>query len=349
MSEEQGGKKSRGCRFGCLAMALVLGGLVVLVALAAVFGFSSLSRDFSLGGSSRHRVAGPRLEGGEDEVPVLSEVWSGGTGETKVVRIPLTGIITFSEGGAWMGEGGSASAALRAIKRATHDPDVEGLILEVDSGGGGITASDILYKALLDFKHAQRGRAIVTIMGDVAASGAYYISLPSDLILAHPTTITGSIGVIMQSYNIQELAAKIGLKDVTFKSGENKDLLNPFHEVSAEQRAMLQRVIDALYNRFVSLVANARQLPEAEVRKLADGRIFAADDALKAKLIDDIGYSADAEQAMADLLDIPALKVVRYEEETSFLDLLRNRRGFGMSLQSVLAPRESHLMYRWGL
>lgn len=343
---EQNGSKPRGCRFGCLALSLVVGGAIVLAAVVAVFGFSNLSREFTTVGRTHHRFAGPRLEGGEDEVPVMSEVWSGGTGETKVVRIPLTGIISFSEGG-WMDESGSASAALRAIRRATHDPDVEGLILEVDSGGGGITASDILYKALLDFKHAQQGRGIVTIMGDVAASGAYYVSLPSDIILAHPTTITGSIGVIMQSYNIQELAAKIGVKDVTFKSGNNKDLMNPFHDVSPEQRAILQGVIDALHNRFVRLVAESRKLPEADVRKLADGRIFVAEDAVERKLIDGIGYGADAEREMARLLSAPGIKIIRYEESVSLFDILRARRGFGMSMADFLKPRETRLQYRW--
>ncbi len=344
--EAEGKKKSHGCRFGCLALALLAGGLLVLVAVAVVFGFSSLTRESLLGGHGS--AFSSRLEGGEDEVPALREVWSGGTGDVKVVRIPLSGMISLGDD-SWMENTGSARAALRAIKRATHDPEIEGLILEVDSGGGGITDSDIIYKALQDFKQAHKGRVIVTLMGDMAASGAYYISLPSDIIIAHPTTITGSIGVIMQSYNVQELAAKIGIRDVTFKSGENKDLLNPFHDVSPEQRAMLQGVINALYDRFVKLVAEGRKLSEADVRKLADGRIFVADDALQHKLIDSIGYSTDAEQEMERLLNASGLHIIRYEEESSFFDLLRMHHGFGMSLSSLLKPREARLMYRWSL
>jgi len=348
MGVDANGENSHGCRFGCLALALLVGGLTVLVAVAVVFGFSSVSRELPhLGGHGSAFTS--RLEGGEDEVPALREVWSGGTGDVKVVRVPLSGMIFLGDD-SWMENAASSRAALRAIKRATHDPEVEGLILEIDSGGGGITDSDIIYKALQDFKQAHRGRVIVTIMGDMAASGAYYISLPSDVILAHPTTITGSIGVIMQSYNIQELAAKIGVRDVTFKSGENKDLLNPFHDVSPEQRAMLQGVINTLYDRFVKLVAEARKLPEADVRKLADGRIFVAGDALEHKLIDGIGYSADAEQEMARLLNVSGgLRIIRYEEESSIFDLLRMHHGFGMSLSSLLKPREARLMYRWTL
>ena len=348
MSEENG-KKSNGCRFGCMTMALIAGGVIVLVAVVAVIGLVSVSKKVS-GGHAHHFVASPRLEaGGEDEVPVLREIWSSGVESgTKVVRIPLTGMIMLGEDG-WAENAASASAALRAIKRATHDPEVEGIILEIDSGGGGITASDMIYKALLDFKAAHPGRVVVTLMGDIAASGAYYVSLPSDIILAHPTTITGSIGVIMQSYNIKELAAKIGIKDETFKSGDNKDLLNPFQDVTPEQRAMLQSMIDSLYGRFVKLVAKSRKLSEADVRKLADGRIFVADEALEHKLIDGIGYSADAEKEMAKLLNVSEINVVRYSEEVSFLELLRSHRGIGMSVSDFLKPRETRLLYRWWL
>ena len=341
-------KKSSGFGKGCLVAALIMVGIMVLGIAGLIFLFASLSKDFKVHGrhGSTLTASSKSMEGGEDEIPVLNEVWSGGSGETKVVRIPLSGVIFLGEN-SWMGDTTPSLAALRAIKRATHDSEVEGIILEIDSGGGGITASDIIYKALLDFRQARKGRVVVTIMGDVAASGAYYISLASDLILAHPTTITGSIGVIMESYNIEELAKKIGVKDVTFKSGANKDLMNPFHEVSPEQRALLQAVVDSLYKRFVHLVAESRKIPEDEVRKIADGRIFTADDAVELKLIDGIGYSGDAEKEMAKLLNTSGLKIYRYEEENSFFDLLRMRRGFGANVSSFLEPHESRLMYRW--
>ena len=341
-------KKGSGCRFGCMTMALIAGGVIVLVAIVATLGLVGLSRQFS-SGHAHHYMASSHLDGGEDEIPVLREIWSSGSsGGAKVVRIPLTGMIMLGEE-SWVDNPSSAAAALRAIKRATHDPDVEGIILEVDSGGGGITASDMIYKALQDFKKEGKGRVIVTLMGDIAASGAYYVSLPSDIILAHPTTITGSIGVIMQSYNIKELAAKLGIKDETFKSGENKDILNPFHDVSPEQRAMLQGVIDSLYGRFVRLVAESRKISEGDVRKLADGRIFVADEALEHKLIDGIGYSADAEKEMIKLLNVKEINVVRYSEDVSFLDLLRSHHGFGASMSDFLTPRETRMMYRWWL
>jgi protease-4 len=341
-------KKKERRPLGCLALALIAAGVTVLLAIAAVFLIAAFSKHLS-GGRTHHYVASAKLEGGEDEVPVLQEVWSSGAATgTKVVRIALSGMILLNDDG-WMEDASSATAALRAIQRATRDTSVQGIILEVDSGGGGITASDMIYQALQEFKKARPGRKIVTLMGDIAASGAYYISLPSDLIVAHPTTITGSIGVIMQTYNIRELAAKLGIRDETFKSGANKDLLNPFHDITPEQRAMMQGVIDTLHNRFVKLVAAARKLDEAEVRKLADGRIFVADEALAQKLVDRIGYRADAEQEMCEQLKVEKINVVRYAEDVSWLDLLGARRGLGVSLQSFLKPRETRLMYRWWL
>ena len=137
-------------------------------------------------------------ERGVDEYPDLTEIWSAGHGDVKVVRIPLRGTIFLGDDGSWSrGSTDGANTALRSIRRATLDPEIMGILLEIDSGGGGITASDILYNAILRFKQADTNRIVVAHMGDIAASGAYYISLAADRILAHPTTITGSIGVIL--------------------------------------------------------------------------------------------------------------------------------------------------------
>lgn len=347
MSENQETvKKGRGCGFGCMLMlGLFVGlGVVVSVLLMGTLGAAGLS--CGGGGGGIFGYANSR-EVGEDESPDMAETWSAGDGDAKVVRIPVTGTIMLSED-EWYA--GNANTVLRSIRRATHDPEVEGLILEVNSGGGGITDSDIIYKALLNFKAAQEGRAVVTIMGDVAASGAYYIALASDCILAHPTTLTGSIGVIMQSYNFKELAEKLGVRDVTFKSGANKDLLNPFQDVNPEQRELLQKVIASMYDRFVTLVAENRKLPKETVLPLADGRVFLADEALKNRLIDGIGYSEDAQRKIAELLETDAVIVYRYDEHVRLTDLF-SRSGFGLSLDLNRFVRQgmkdARLMFRW--
>jgi len=238
--------------------------------------------------------------------------------------------------------------ALRSIRRATHDETIEALILEVNSGGGGITASDVIYKALLDFKAAQPDRKIVVIMGEVAASGAYYIALPADYILAHPPTVTGSIGVIMQSINFQELAAKIGVTDVTVKSGENKDFLNPMREINPEQMAMMQRLIARMHQRFVGLIVENRKLPQEVVEKLADGRVYLADEAVQNGLIDGIGYYQDAEKKVAELLEVERVKVLRYQEQMTLSDLFGGGgAGIVTKLESLIHGNGSGLMYLW--
>jgi protease-4 len=333
----------KGC--GCFFILFLVVGMGVFVALIAV-GISAVEDTGSGGSFSFSKIASNR--GGEDEVPHMRETWSYGTGEVKVVRIPVEGIIMFGEDD-W--NTGNANSVLRSIRRATHDPEVSGLILEVNSGGGGITDSDILYNELKKFKASREDRVIVTLMGDIAASGAYYISITSDYIMAHPTTLTGSIGVIMQSYNFKELAQKIGIKDVTVKSGENKDLLNPFNDVKPEHKQLLQNVITAMHNRFVTLVSENRKMDKKDVALLADGRVFLADEAVKNGLIDGIGYADDARAKMAELLQVDAIKVYKYEEERGLLDIFSRSGGIGMNLDLKRLLQETahdgRLSYRW--
>ena len=349
MSEKsENTRAKRGCGFGCVLMLGLFAGLGVLVAVMVMGSLEAVS--FAKGegvGGLFHKCAA-RCDMGQDDRPDMRETWSSGEGDVKVVRIPVEGMIMLGEN-SWYG--GNANTVLRSIRRATQDPEVMGLILEINSGGGGITDSDIIYKALLDFKAKQEGRAVVSLMGDVAASGAYYIALASDRILAHPTTLTGSIGVIMQAYNIKELAAKLGVQDVTIKSGANKDILNPFQEVVPEQKALLQKIISSMHERFVTLVAENRKLPKETVAPLADGRVFLAGEALENGLIDGIGYGADAQNAIARLLDEESVKVYRYGEHVTLMDFFSGRSGFGAEASVKKALGEGmtggRLMYRW--
>ena len=283
---------------------------------------------------------------GEDEFPSFEELWSYGSGSNKVVTIPISGMIMLGDEGSFMQQGSSASESLRGIRRATLDKDVMAIILNVDSGGGGITASDIIYKALLDFKQADPNRKIVAIFNDTAASGAYYIALSADHIIAHPTTITGSIGVLIQSVNFQELALRHGIKSTTIKSGENKDILNPLGTFTEEQKALMQSIVDALHTRFVMLVAKHRNKSETDVRSFADGRIFTADEALKLGLIDEIGYWRDAMTRTAELLDVDTIAVYRYNKDFSFSELLRASKS--INPQSWFNLNQHPLLqYRW--
>ena len=192
----------------------------------------------------------------------------------------------------------------------------------MDSPGGEVTAADEIHRELTLFKESRADRKIVVLVHDLAASGGYYVSVPADRIVAQPTALVGSIGVILQTLNVQGLSEKIGVTDTTIKSGKNKDLLNPFRPVDPEQVALLQESIDAMHARFVDLVAQGRGLKASEVRPLADGRIFTADEALKCKLIDAIGYWDEAFAEMAGLLGTDDLRVVTYQAQKSFFESL---------------------------
>lgn len=253
----------------------------------------------------------------------------------KAVRIPLVGTIDLADDG--FGEEGNAATALRSIRRATEDPSVDAILLLVDSGGGGITASDILYNALREFRLSDEGRRVVVLMGDMACSGAYYASLPADRILAHPTSITGSIGVILPSYNVRQLADRLGIADNSIQSGANKSMLNPMRDLTDEQRTMLQETVDELHSRFTSLVVLHRGLSAERVKALADGRIYTARQALQHKLVDDIGYLQDAEDAVVALLgNDHEVDFYEYEHKLSLRDLFATPSFWGSVLQHAV-------------
>lgn len=323
-----------------IAIVLLLCGL--LVSLAINFGmavglFNSRMKSFA------HFSSG----GGQDEYPSLSEVWSYGEGRTKAVRIAVEGVIDrYAEDGLFQTPVDMVSAVLLQIRAASNDDKVKAIILEVNSPGGGLTPSDEIWDALTRFKDADAERKIVVFMRDLAASGGYYVSMAGDWLIAEPTTIVGSIGVILSSLNIQGLSEKIGIKDVTIKSGRNKDLLNPFTNAPPEQLALLQEMIDASFQRFFDIVKDARGLDDETLKPLADGRIFDAAKALDLGLIDDIGYWDDAVNKTAELLGKKSVKVVRYEFRKSVLDLFAGVKSPDLlaSLRRADTPR---LMYLW--
>lgn len=330
-------------RPGCGCLLVVIIQTVIIGLLAGTLAGRLSVEDLNV---FRRGVNKPRF--GIDELPPLNEKWSEGSGETKVVRIPLSGMIMLGDGGSLWSAGGSADFALQSIRRATHDRNVMGLIIEIDSGGGGITASDIIYKALLEFKAADPRRRIVCLFGDVAASGAYYIALAGDSIIAHPTSITGSIGVLVQSLNLRGLAEKIGISDITIKSGEHKDLMNPLQTMNPEQYNMLQEMVDTLNLRFMQLVEEHRDMSPEQLQILRDGRIMLADQAREIGLVDQIGYWSDATLTMAELLEKEEIIIYRYEAPLNFSSFFRMAAGWN-PLSSLREFSESSFLYYWEL
>jgi len=267
--------------------------------------------------------------GSDDSSNKYTEELIKGSGRKKVVCIEAFGVISLAKTSSGLfQEQGLATRIIKQIDEAEKDDNVIAILLLVDSPGGGVTASDIIYERLLKFKKSKKGRKIVALFRDVAASGGYYISAAADKIVAHRTTITGSIGVILSSINVKGLGDKIGVRDVTIKSGKYKDILNPFRNASPEELEMLQNVVNDLYNRFVSIVSRSRGMSVADVKKFANGSIFSAPRALTLGLIDEIGGFDSTVDLLKELTGTKKFKVVRYKKAMPFLEMLMS----GMSV-----------------
>ncbi|HIJ95228.1 MAG TPA: signal peptide peptidase SppA [Desulfuromonadales bacterium] len=190
---------------------------------------------------------------------------------------------------------------IRQLRYFLKKEDVKAVVLRVDSPGGIVAPSQEIYAEVKKFAAKKK---IIVSMGSLAASGGYYISAPASVIYANPGTITASIGVILKLSNIEILMDKIGIKSHTLKTGKFKDSGSPLRELSAEDRAMLQAVIDNTHEQFVAAVATGRKLPIESVRAIADGRILSGEQAMKLQLVDRLGTLQDALEEAGTLAGI---------------------------------------------
>ena len=254
----------------------------------------------------------------------FKKVWLSGDGDedaAHVLKIRISGVMSSQIDHPVFGttDDTSAPTALRKIKAAINDESIAGLYLEIDTPGGGVTIADELHDVILRFRQSSEGRFVFVHMGDLCCSGGYYTAAGADWIMAR----TGSIGVIMSTFNIAELARKIGVTDVTIASGENKDMLNPLKPVNPEHVKILEEPVKQLYDRFVGIVAEGRNLPVEVVRQLADGRVFTADDALKHKLVDSIGHEDEALEQVKKLAD-GDVRIYGYRKKNGFMSILED-------------------------
>jgi protease-4 len=231
----------------------------------------------------------------------------------KVAVIDVDGMIMNCRGNSLLGSSENPVSLFREkLDAAADDKRVKAVVLRINSPGGAVTASDIMYQDLVAFRH-KTGKPVVACLMDVAASGGYYLAMGCDWIYAHPTTVTGSIGVIMSLYNASGLFAKIGVATNPIKSGPNKDIGNPGRDMTPEERAILQGMVNSFYDQFVKVVALGRKLPEDQVRSLADGRVFTGAEAQKLGLVDEVGYLENALATARKLACIDDAKVVAYD------------------------------------
>ncbi|MGD9345684.1 MAG: signal peptide peptidase SppA [Candidatus Aminicenantes bacterium] len=232
----------------------------------------------------------------------------------KILVVDVSGILgTTLRYGLFEREGDILSQVYYRLQLAAEDSNVKGIILRLDTPGGEVTASDILYNEILKFRE-ETTKPVVTLMMGIAASGGYYVASASDHIIAHPSTITGSIGVISIFPNLQELLSKIGVEVNVIKSGELKDSGSSFRDMTEEEKALFQSIIDELYQKFLDVVLHGRgnALSLDELKTLADGRIYTARQAHKLKLVDEIGYFDAALEKVKILARIRDAKVITY-------------------------------------
>ncbi len=208
-----------------------------------------------------------------------------------------------------------------ALQQARDDSRVKAVVLEIDSPGGEVTASDEIYSAVVK---TRARKPVIVYMDSLAASGGYYVSCGGRFLMANETTITGSIGVIIQTLNYEQLFNKIGLASVVFKSGKFKDMLNGARPITPEERELVQNFIMKTYDKFLGIVAKERNLPAELLRNtIADGRILSGKEALENKLIDGVGELDDAFAKAKELANAPDAKVVKYGPPFSLGRFLR--------------------------
>jgi len=229
----------------------------------------------------------------------------------------------------------SSKTTVKELKEFADDPLIQAIILRIDSPGGGVAASQEIYDAV---KKARAKKKIVVSMGAVAASGGYYIALPADRIVANPSTITGSIGVILEYPVFEEILKKIGIRYEVIKSREHKDIGSPFRTITKEERGLLEGVIKDIYEQFVSVTVENRGLDPDSVYKIADGRILTGHQAHAFGLVDTLGTFEDAVDICGDLAGIENPNLVYPPKRFSVIDLITK------PMERLLMPR---IQYLW--
>jgi protease-4 len=285
----------------------------------------------------------------KEEVQPLEEQVISGAGREKVLLLDISGIISSRERTPLVGGEKKISIVSRVreeLDRARKDRNVKAVVIRINSPGGGATASDTLYHEIEKFKR-DTGAKVVAHLMDVGTSGAYYAALAADRITAQPTTVTGSIGVIMVRLDATGLMEKVGLQALEISSGERKGMGSPFRPLSSGEKEVFQGVIDSLFARFADTVAEERKLSRDAVKQVADGRIFTSQEAKAAGLIDGIGYLEDALEAAKKEAGIARARVVTYHRPGEYKSTIYSMGLINVNLGEFLEPGMQFLYLWW--
>jgi protease-4 len=297
-------------------LLFVSGGLNVLLLVVSVFG----SATAGLGGAS--------IDDGDYQIAVVD---GDREAQARLLRVPIEGAIAEASSPVIGAAGGTVSQVRRALRFAARDERVKGVLLDINSPGGGVTDSDLIWQAIDDFKRETK-KPVLALFGDMAASGGYYVAAACDRIVARPTTITGSIGVILSNLNFVEAAAKFGIHQENVVSARTpyKDIMSPWRPMDDAEREILRSIVDEMYDRFVDVVDAGRPgLSRERVVELADGRIYSAQQALDTGLVDEVGDADDAYATLRRLCSIDEAQVVEQRRLPTLTDLLFGRTGAG--------------------
>jgi protease-4 len=279
------------------------------------------------------------LPGGVPQPLVETTVF--GESGPKILMVQIDGVLNDESDSSWYGlrRENPVARVREELDRARRDNQIAALLIRIDTPGGTVTASDLIYQEILRFKQERSLPVIAQLMG-MATSGGYYVAMSADTIVAHPTTVTGSIGVIFAGVNLSGLMAKYGVADQTITSGPYKDTGTPLRPMRPDERAQIQSVIDDMYDRFVEVVRKGRpQLDAQAVSRLADGRIYSAPQALANGLVDKMGDVEEAVAVARERAGIADARVVTYHRP----------REFRKNLFTAQAPVEASPQVEWPL
>lgn len=292
----------------------------------------------------------------ESKPQPLEEHVVAGEGSAKVLLIDIANVITSLEDRDGLGFGTRESTLARIeaeLDRAGKDTAIRAIVLRINSPGGTVNASDSIFHDLSRFRQ-EKGVPIVAHFQDVAASGGYYIALAADEIVASPSTVTGSVGAIVYGVNVRGLMKIVGVENQTIKSGEKKDIGSPLREMTPDERAVLQSVIDGMRDRFVSLLKDRRPgVSESNLETIADGRVFGANEALSIGLVDRIGYLQDAIDVAKRRANMADAQVVMYRRPQEYAETIYSRSTTPPMELSLLKIGGSHsiagpsFLYMW--
>jgi protease-4 len=287
----------------------------------------------------------------------VQETQLSGTGDAKVLLLDLSGVISSQDKEGIITQPNMLATFKEELTRAAKDEKIKAVVVRINSPGGTVTASDILYHELKTFKSAKKIPVIVSMM-DVAASGGYYLAMAGDAILVHPSTVTGSIGVIMLTVNARGLLEKVGVEANAITSGPRKDMGSPFRLMTSEEKTIFQSVIDSFYQRFLAVVQEGRpNLSLEQIKKLADGRIYSGEQAKAAGLVDDIGYLDEAIELAKKKAALTEARVVTYRRPGEFQNNVYSQAILGtghalaglanIDLLSMVRGGTPQFMYLW--